>query len=83
MQRTLLALVFSIVLLHVFAGSSVAQTTGLSIRLTSPSSTAWETEQSSIDLQGTAMASSGLSSVRWVNQLGGAWVVGRWRKSER
>jgi hypothetical protein len=79
MQRTLRALLCSIALLYVFAGLLIAQTSPPSISLSSPSTTAWETDQSSIDLQGTAMAQSGLSNVLWVNQLGkrgvGAWTA--------
>jgi hypothetical protein len=79
MQRTLLVLGRSIVLLHFFAGLLIAQTSGPSISLSSPSKTAWETDQSSIALQGTAMVQGGVSNVVWVNHLGkrgvGTWTA--------
>src|ERR1700730_10391197 len=79
MQRILRAFVCSIALLYAFPGLLIAQTSHPSISLSSPSTTAWETEQSSIDLQGTATAQSGLSNVLWCNKVGrggvGTWTA--------
>ncbi len=64
-------------------GALTAQAvTGPSLRVTLPSATTWETEESSINLEGLAEAEFGLVNVLWVDQFGdrgtGAWTYGDW-----
>jgi Astacin (Peptidase family M12A) len=79
MQRTITTLVCSVVLLHLFAGVLVAQTSAPSVRLGGSSTNQWETDQTSVDLQGTAKGLGDLNNVVWVNQFGqrgvGTWTV--------
>ena len=77
MQTKRAAALRSATLLAALAGLLTGQSSSPSITLTSPSLKAWETEQSSIDLEGTARSTSGLSNVLWVNQLGKRGV-GEW-----
>jgi hypothetical protein len=65
------------------SGPVLAQGEGLAIRLTSNARPAFETAQSSIALQGTAVAEGGLANIHWVNQFEergrGTWVAGAQR----
>jgi hypothetical protein len=62
-------IVYSTILFVLLSGPLIAQSDNPSIKLTSSSATAFETEESSIALEGSATAGNGLTSVHWVNQF--------------
>lgn len=66
------------VALLLWSGSLIAEGRYPSVRLISPATSAVETSQTSITLQGNATTESGVANVRWVNQFEqrgrGTWV---------
>jgi hypothetical protein len=79
MKKTIVISVCTIVLFQVFAGVLMAQTSAPSVSLSNSSTSAWETDRSSIDLEGTVKGLGDISNVVWVNQVGkrgvGTWTV--------
>ncbi len=80
MPKTILAVILSLACLHVFVEALQAQTAAPTIALSRPAAKATETEQTSVDLEGTATAPRGISQVWWVNQSGhrgkATWTTG-------
>jgi Astacin (Peptidase family M12A)/Divergent InlB B-repeat domain/IPT/TIG domain len=67
----------SAILFALLSAPLMAQGENPSIRLTSAAGAAFETDESSIALEGSAVAAEGLANVHWVNQFGmrgrGTW----------
>ena len=78
MRNVILILSIFAASLLTFSGASHAQSVASpSIVLTSQTTRAWETDETSIDLQGTAKIDRAIKNVVWVNQFGqrgrGTW----------
>ena len=68
------------ILFALLSGPLLAQGESPSIRLTSVPGTAFETDEPSITLEGSAIAAAGLANIHWVNQFEqrgrGSWSAG-------
>ncbi len=71
MRNLILALSLAALSFLGFVGAANAQSVASpSVALTSQTSRVWETDQPSIDLQGTAKTERGIRNVLWINQFG-------------
>ncbi|HEY0704543.1 MAG TPA: choice-of-anchor D domain-containing protein [Candidatus Acidoferrales bacterium] len=80
MRTASLALSLAAWSLLIFAGNTAAQSVASpSVVLTSQPSRAWETDQLTVDLQGTTRVRGEIKNVLWVNQFGkrgqGSWLI--------
>lgn len=78
LRSPLIPMYFCVVGFVSWPGSLIAEVRDPSIALSIPATSAVETSQSLITLQGSATTENGLANIRWVNQFGqrgrGTWV---------